>query len=128
MKATALHRVLGVLIQYLTVELNNLSCAFKQTGAPGPCRSNRPYFAGSDAVVLQLRQLELVPHGEVPAVWYCAPATKSGEIEGCLEGLQKSIALCCKGWERADIFGSSVCLDAVVLQQPQLEVVSVSKA
>ena len=76
MKATALHRALGVLIQYLTVELNNLSCALKQTGAPGPCRTDRPYFAGSDAVVLQLRQLELVPHGEASGVWCCASATK----------------------------------------------------
>ena len=76
MKATALHRALGVLIQYLTVELNNLSCALKQTGAPGPCRTDRPYFAGSDAVVLQLRQLELVPHGEAAGVWCWASATR----------------------------------------------------
>ncbi len=93
MKATAVHRALGVLIQYLTVELSNLSCAFKQTGAPGPCRTERPYFAGSDAVVLQLRQLELMPHGEAPAVWRCAAAAKCGEIKGCMEGLHKSIAL-----------------------------------
>ena len=41
-----------------------------------------------------------------------------------MEGLQKSIAMCCKGWEHADKFGGSVWLDAVMLQQRQLEVVS----
>ena len=81
MKATAVHRALGVLIQYLKVELNNLSCAFKQTGAPGPCCSDRPYFAGSDAIVLQLRQLELVPHGEAAVKWCCASAT-TNEVWG----------------------------------------------
>ena len=127
MKATAVHRALGVLVQYLTVELNNLSCAFKQTGAPGPCSSDRPYFAGSDAVVLQLRQLELVPHGEASALWFCASGTKCGENDGCMEGLQKCIAQVAMVGDVLTWL-TAQCVWTILLQQRQLEVVSLSKA
>lgn len=63
-----MHRMLGLVFQYVVLDVESLTVSYKQTGPPGPSRVKEPYFAGTDWLMLIMRQLELHPEGVVQSL------------------------------------------------------------
>ena len=64
-RARVAHRLLVIVVQYISFEAADIQVAYKQTGMPGPKPTPGSPLEGMDAVCLEVRKIGLHPTGDI---------------------------------------------------------------